>query len=261
MPRKKHEFHYIYKTTCIITKKFYIGIHSTSNLDDGYLGSGVKLTRSVKKYGKHNHVKEILEYLGDRESLIEKEKEIVNEGLINDPYCMNLVKGGSFSGLNYSKNHTEETKNRISLKLKGKSYEEIYGKEFSDLQREKRKEGVSLSHSKLNEEGKKERYYKSTLHFKNPSKETRDKMSKSQTGKKLSEETKNKISEGNKNKFVSEETRKKMSLAQQNMSEETRKKMSDSGKSRIKIKCLYCETVAHSSLISRWHNENCKNKN
>ena len=243
MPRKKHAFHYIYKTTCIITKKFYIGIHSTSILDDGYLGSGVKLTRSVKKYGKHNHIKEILEYLSDRESLIEREKLLVNEDLINDPFCMNLIVGGNFSGLNYRKEHTEETKNRISLKLKGKSYEEIYGKEFSDSQRNKRKEGVSLAHSKLNEEEKKERYYKSTLNFKNPTKETRDKMSKSQTGKKLSEETKNKISEGNKNKFVSEETRKKISLAQ------------------MKIKCQYCEMVSNSSIISSWHNENCKNKN
>ena len=53
---------YIYKTTNIITHKFYIGMHRTDNMNDGYLGSGVILKRSLKKYGKENHIKEILSY-------------------------------------------------------------------------------------------------------------------------------------------------------------------------------------------------------
>ena len=38
MSRKEHIYHYIYKTTNLINNKFYIGMYSTSNLDDGYLG-------------------------------------------------------------------------------------------------------------------------------------------------------------------------------------------------------------------------------
>ena len=52
MGRKKPHIHYIYKTTCNITNKYYIGMHSTSNLEDGYLGSGKRLRYSIRKYGK-----------------------------------------------------------------------------------------------------------------------------------------------------------------------------------------------------------------
>ena len=62
MARKKKNIHYMYKTTCVITKRYYIGIHSTSNINDDYLGSGKRLRYSVRKYGIENHVKEILNF-------------------------------------------------------------------------------------------------------------------------------------------------------------------------------------------------------
>lgn len=91
----RRKFHYIYKTTCIITKKFYVGMHSTDNIQDGYLGSGKRLWYSINKYGKENHICEILEFLPDRSSLKNREKEIVNEKFLQDSLCMNLVIGGS----------------------------------------------------------------------------------------------------------------------------------------------------------------------
>jgi hypothetical protein len=95
MPRwKERQHNFIYKTTCLITNKFYIGMHSTDNLEDGYLGSGKILRYSIRKYGKENHELEILEFLPDRKSLINKEKEVVNESLLKDPLCINLVYGG-----------------------------------------------------------------------------------------------------------------------------------------------------------------------
>lgn len=94
MPRKQHSYHYIYKTTCKVTGRYYIGMHSTSNLDDAYLGSGKRLWYSIRKHGKENHVKEILEFLPDRIALKKREKEIVNEALLQDPLCMNLQLGG-----------------------------------------------------------------------------------------------------------------------------------------------------------------------
>ena len=68
-------------------------MHSTSNLNDGYLGSGRRLWLSIRKYGKANHNMEILEFLPDRISLKEREREIINESLLLDPMCMNLQPG------------------------------------------------------------------------------------------------------------------------------------------------------------------------
>ena len=94
MPRKQKKYHYIYKTTNLINRKYYIGMHSTSNLKDGYIGSGKKLWYSIKKYGKENFKCEILEFLPDRSSLKERERELINEDLLKDVMCMNLQIGG-----------------------------------------------------------------------------------------------------------------------------------------------------------------------
>lgn len=88
------KFHYIYKTVNLLTGQFYIGMHSTNNLNDGYMGSGVNLMKSMKHYGKENFKTEILEFLDDRDKLSRREKEIVCEALLDDPKCLNLATGG-----------------------------------------------------------------------------------------------------------------------------------------------------------------------
>ena len=105
MPRKKPHIHYIYKTTCNFNQKYYIGMHSTSNLEDGYMGSGKRLRYSIRKYGKDNHTKIILEFLPNRESLKEREIEIVNSDLLLDENCINLKIGGYGGGKFYSEEH------------------------------------------------------------------------------------------------------------------------------------------------------------
>lgn len=94
MARKEKQFHYLYKITNTKNSKYYIGMHSTNNMEDGYMGSGKRITNSVRKHGKDVHVKEILEYFDDRESLRQREIELVKEDLLNDPMCMNLQTGG-----------------------------------------------------------------------------------------------------------------------------------------------------------------------
>lgn len=69
-------------------------MHSTDNLNDGYVGSGKRLWYSINKYGKENFKMEILEMLPDRSSLKEREKKLVNENLLKDPMCLNIKTGG-----------------------------------------------------------------------------------------------------------------------------------------------------------------------
>lgn len=95
MPRKQRKrYHYLYKTTCLKNGKFYYGIHSTYNLNDKYLGSGSAIRKSIWKYGKENHEKVIVEFFNSREELSKRESEIVNEDLLKNKDCLNIVLGG-----------------------------------------------------------------------------------------------------------------------------------------------------------------------
>lgn len=91
---QQEKFHFIYKTTNVITNKYYIGMHSTDDLNDGYLGSGKRLILSVRKYGVESHVREILEFCDSREALCERERSIISEEVLLDKLCLNLKLGG-----------------------------------------------------------------------------------------------------------------------------------------------------------------------
>lgn len=69
-------------------------MHSTDNLDDGYIGSGKRLRKSVRKHGIENHKKEILEFFESRELLIEAEKVAITPEMLVGENCMNLMGGG-----------------------------------------------------------------------------------------------------------------------------------------------------------------------
>ena len=94
-------------------------MHSTDNLNDGYVGSGKRLWYSINKYGKENFKLEILEMLPDRRSLKEREKELVNEDLLKDPMCLNLKTGGEggFSSEEHQKKCSKMGTLAMSLKM------------------------------------------------------------------------------------------------------------------------------------------------
>lgn len=89
----ERKFHYIYKITRT-DGKYYIGLHSTDDLEDEYFGSGQLLWKSIKKHGKEKHSKEILEFLPSRTALRDRERELVNLETIKDPLCLNRCPGG-----------------------------------------------------------------------------------------------------------------------------------------------------------------------
>ena len=114
----KFMYYTIYKTTNLINDKYYIGKHQTENLNDGYMGSGAKLIKSIKKYGKENFKKEILYVFHTEQDMNNKEKELVNEELVKDKNTYNIGVGGEGGPHFLNKTHTKETKDKISLKIK-----------------------------------------------------------------------------------------------------------------------------------------------
>lgn len=92
--KKSKTYNYFYKITNTLNGHYYYGIHSTDNLNDGYMGSGRRLNLAYKKYGKDVFVKEIIKFFNTRKEAALYESEIVTEVLIKDSNCYNLILGG-----------------------------------------------------------------------------------------------------------------------------------------------------------------------
>ena len=103
----------VYRTTCLINNKIYVGVHHTDdpNVFDGYLGRGLwkNHTRyiknpiapfhyAVRKYGVENFKREVLFiYPYDKEGeekAYNKEAEIVNEAFVARDDTYNVALGG-----------------------------------------------------------------------------------------------------------------------------------------------------------------------
>lgn len=109
-------------------------MHSTDDLNDGYVGSGTFLWKSIRKYGKANHITEILERLPNRKALSLREEEILTKELRAEPLCMNFRSGGT--GNQPGSATSVETAAKISAKLKVH-----YASEIGQLTRQKVSEG------------------------------------------------------------------------------------------------------------------------
>ena len=83
-------YHYIYKITHP-NGRYYIGRHTTSNLNDNYLGSGVWVT-GIKD--KSILTKKIICFVETIVKLKESEEKFIAENF-NDPLCMNRGLGSN----------------------------------------------------------------------------------------------------------------------------------------------------------------------
>lgn len=175
MGRREKEFHIIYKTTCVVNNKFYVGMHSTDNLNDGYIGSGKRLWYSVNKHGRNNFTFEILEYLPNREELKKREKEIINEEFLLDELCLNLMLGGEggrgFTSEEQKLNNLKSQKKQINLR-----------KDLEWVSKKSKK--ISEANKKCYENGR-ERKFSYDWTGKTHKEESKKKMSESMKGKGL----------------------------------------------------------------------------
>lgn len=104
---------YIYKTTNLINGKFYIGkSEKPINESTTYYGSGILLKKAIKKYGKDNFKKEIIDTANDILGLDEKEQywiDITKAKLIG----YNIADGGTGGNTGGMKLETKLKKSEI----------------------------------------------------------------------------------------------------------------------------------------------------
>lgn len=82
-------YHIVYKTTLVSTGEYYIGKHTTKDLNDGYRGSG----RWVVVQPKTATRTEILSMHASEAEALAAERVLVDQHL-GDPLCRNMTRGG-----------------------------------------------------------------------------------------------------------------------------------------------------------------------
>ena len=148
---------YIYKIINKLNNKIYIGKRKTKKqieLDD-YYGSGIKITRSVEKYGKENFSKEILDICKNDNELNDKEIYWINYFKSTDLQIgYNISKGGN-GGHNIYIKDSEKLEN-IKNKFKG-SKNPMFNKTVYGVWLEKY--GKEIADKKMIERGNKQKQY------------------------------------------------------------------------------------------------------
>lgn len=86
----------IYKITNLVNGKYYIGQHQTKDPYDNYMGSGLLIIKAINKYGIDNFSKSILFDFDNKNSMNNKEKELVPLSACYpyNPLSYNLAIGG-----------------------------------------------------------------------------------------------------------------------------------------------------------------------
>lgn len=87
-------YYYLYQIRNKLNNKIYVGVHSTKDMNDGYMGSGQYIRSAIRKYGKENFEKTILELFDSVEEMFLREAEVVTSEFIQRTDTYNLMEGG-----------------------------------------------------------------------------------------------------------------------------------------------------------------------
>jgi hypothetical protein len=235
--------HYIIYKTFTPSGKYYIGRHSTNNLDDGYIGSG-KWVRSIKD--RSSLTREILAFADSESELKILEEQFISKSL-NDPNNMNFNDrsvGWPTGDLNWAR--STEAKLLKSKRKKGLTLEAEYGIEKAKLIRQK------ISDSKTGKKTNKPAWNRGI----SPSTETKHQISKSisdQMNALTADERKEKFGNlGDKNGFFN----KTHSSSTINILREKQKL----NRQQNRLTCPYCSKNVDKPNYSRHHGNKCKIK-
>lgn len=102
-------YYLVYKITNIINGKIYIGVHTTSDINDSYMGSGKRLKYAQKKYGIENFEKEILHIFVNSDDMFEMEATLVNVAFVSRDDTYNIGLGGK-QPLDFINEHSHNNK-------------------------------------------------------------------------------------------------------------------------------------------------------
>jgi len=237
---KEKKYNVVYITTNLVNGKQYIGDHCSDNLNDNYLGSGSYIQKAIKKYGKQNFKRKILESFHTNQEAFNAQEKYINEYNTLAPNGYNISPKG---GHQVKQSVSEETKQKMKNSAK---YRPIQSEE-TKIKRRKSLKGHIVAQetrekSRKSNKGKKR------------SKETRENIRKSKLN--MSEETKYKISVNTKLTMQRPEVKQKLHTNKKN------KPVWNKGINYATVTCPYCnKEMKKSSNFSRYHNENCKHKN
>jgi len=209
------KYNFLYRTTRISDGKFYIGVHSTDVLDDGYLGSGDLLKLAINKYTRetgnhksHGFSHEILRFYDTEIEAYTIERLIINDDFRKRDDNFNLAIGGRGGWEKYN------STNPTSV-LCGHTY--VYDPDINknilisvDDQRYITGQLKSIHYNTImvvDDYGRTSRVSLNDFRY------IAGELKPIRYGVKLSDDTKNKISESLKGNIVSEYTKRKLSEA------------------------------------------------
>lgn len=214
-------YYIIYETINKITGRKYIGKHITENINDNYLGSGIYLQKAIKKYGRENFQKKVLFVFENETDMNNKEKELVNEELINDTNYYNISLGGQGGITVLYKNHPDYQKTCEKIKK---------------IQKQRSQE-ISENVKKLHLEKKVGMY-----------------------GKKQSEKQKRLMSEKLKGVKKNPESVKKQIESLKKTLNDPNYVHPNKGRQKKTKLCSHCHRELDSANFARYHGDKCKNK-
>lgn len=167
------KYYIIYETKNLKNKKIYIGMHETNNLEDGYLGSGKRLKRAIRYYGREHFERKILYIFNNKEDMIAKEIELVNEEFVLRKDNYNLKPGGEggWEHINSNKEKLKALAKKLNEKIWNnpehiKKHKERQSKLAKKMYREGRYPQLDWSGKLHSEDTKKKIGNKSAIHQK-----------------------------------------------------------------------------------------------